>query len=83
MVKVFDLLKGSNSVELKLIVPDAQYGAIRRLGFDPVEAEPRQVYFFDTPDLALNNAGLIVRARRCAAEIQSSSVAQWNRKRSM
>lgn len=67
MVKVFDLLKGSNSVELKLIVPDTQYGAIRRLGFDPVEAEPRQVYFFDTPDLALNNAGLIVRARRCAS----------------
>ena len=36
----------------------------RELGLDPVEAQPRQVYFFDTPDLALNRAGLIVRARR-------------------
>ena len=31
---------------------------------DPVEAQPRQVYFFDTPDLALNRAGVVVRARR-------------------
>ena len=31
---------------------------------DPVEAQPRQVFFFDTPDLALNRAGVVVRARR-------------------
>jgi hypothetical protein len=29
-----------------------------------VEAQPRQVFFFDTPELALNQAGLVVRARR-------------------
>lgn len=34
------------------------------MGLDPVETEPRQVYFFDTPDLSLNNAGVVVRARR-------------------
>jgi hypothetical protein len=33
---------------------------------DPVEAQPRQVYFFDTPDLQLVRAGLVVRARRIA-----------------
>ena len=38
--------------------------AVKGLGFDPVEAEPRQAYFFDTPDLALNKAGVVVRARR-------------------
>ena len=30
----------------------------------PVEAQPRQVFFFDTPDLRLNQAGVVVRARR-------------------
>ena len=64
LIKVLDLLKGSNSVELKIMVPDTHRGAIKALGFDPVQAEPRQTYFFDTPDLSLNKAGLIVRARR-------------------
>ena len=64
-IKVLDLLKGSTSVELKLTIPDREQGAvIKRLGFDPVEGQPQQTYFFDTPDLALNKAGLIVRARR-------------------
>src|SRR5690349_99750 len=31
---------------------------------DPLEAELRQVYFFDTPDLALFEKGVVVRARR-------------------
>jgi len=64
LVELLGLLKGATSVELKLMVPDSQRGVVRRLGFDPVEAEPRQVFFFDTPDLRLNKAGLIVRARR-------------------
>lgn len=65
MLKVFELIKGSTSVELKLTVPDpSRRAAVKRLGFDPVEAEPRQVYFFDTPELALNKAGVVVRARR-------------------
>ena len=41
VVKALELLRGSNSVELKLVIPDRQRGAIKRLGFDPVEAEPR------------------------------------------
>jgi hypothetical protein len=31
---------------------------------DPLNAQMRMVYFFDTPDLALDAAGLVVRARR-------------------
>ena len=63
--KMLELVKGSTSVELKMTVPDTNHrAAIRGLGFDPVEAQPRQAYFFDTPDLALNQAGMIVRARR-------------------
>jgi hypothetical protein len=31
------------------------------LGLDPLEAHIRQVYFFDTPDLALDTVGVVVR----------------------
>jgi hypothetical protein len=63
--KVLDLAKGSKSIEIKLSVPMPGHRAtVASIGLDPVEAQPRQVYFFDTPDLALNRAGLIVRARR-------------------
>ena len=34
------------------------------LGVDPLDAQIRQVYFFDTPDLALDRQGIVVRARR-------------------
>lgn len=34
------------------------------LGLDPLEAQIRQVFFFDTPDLALNKHGVVVRGRR-------------------
>ncbi len=59
------LLQGSDSVELKLTVPDRdQRSAVRALEMDPLEAELRQVFFFDTPDLAINQRGVILRARR-------------------
>lgn len=59
------VLEGSDSVELKLTVPDQEQGsAVRALEMDPLGAEIRQVYFFDTPDLRLTHAGVIVRARR-------------------
>jgi hypothetical protein len=65
MRKVLDLAKDSKSIELKLSVPvEGHRAAVASVGLDPVEAQPRQVYFFDTPDHALNRAGLIIRARR-------------------
>jgi hypothetical protein len=63
--RLLKLIKGADSVELKLTVPVTdQVATIRRLPLDPVEAQPRQVFFFDTPDLALNAVGVVVRARR-------------------
>jgi hypothetical protein len=63
--ELLDLLKGADSVELKLTVPEAEHpGVARALGIDPLAAEIRQVYFFDSKDLALNDHGLVVRARR-------------------
>jgi hypothetical protein len=65
LTELMRLVKGADSVELKVTVPaDAHRATIQGLGIDPVEAQPRQAYFFDTPDLALNDAGLVVRARR-------------------
>jgi hypothetical protein len=65
IAEVFKLIKGATSVELKLSVPlTNQRATIKSIGLDPVEAQPRQAYFFDTPDLALNKAGVVVRARR-------------------
>jgi hypothetical protein len=65
LAELLGLLKGAQSVELKLSVPDAGLrSAAVNLGMDPLEAELRQVCFFDTPDLDLNKRGLVVRARR-------------------
>jgi len=59
------LIGEADSVELKLTVPKQdQRGTITALGMDPLDAQIRQVYFFDTPDLALNGKGVVVRARR-------------------
>jgi hypothetical protein len=40
------------------------YATARALGVDPLGAQIRQVFFFDTPDLALNRSGVVLRARR-------------------
>ena len=63
--ELLELIEGADSVELKLTVPMTdRAGSARSLGVDPLDAQIRQVYFFDTPDLALNKKGLVVRARR-------------------
>jgi hypothetical protein len=59
------LIKDVDTVELKLTVPEpAQLTTARALGLDPLQAQMRQVFFFDTPDLTLDEHGLVVRARR-------------------
>jgi hypothetical protein len=59
------LTKEVDSIELKLTVAEAsQLSTIRGLGLDPLDSQIRQVFFFDTPDLSLDSAGLVVRARR-------------------
>ncbi|MET0997928.1 MAG: hypothetical protein ABWX73_04350 [Marmoricola sp.] len=59
------LTRQADGVELKLTVPDSERrAAVAALGLDPLEAQIRQVYFFDTPDLALDRHGVVVRARR-------------------
>ena len=65
LVQAMELARKSDSVELKLTVPATDHrAAIAALGLDPLEAQIRQVYFFDTPRLDLNGAGVVARARR-------------------
>jgi hypothetical protein len=65
IAELIELTRGADSVELKLTVPasDRSSGAAA-LGVDPLDAQIRQVYFFDTPDLKLYESGVVVRARR-------------------
>jgi hypothetical protein len=65
MEKLLGLVAGADSVELKLTLPDEDHRSTgEALGVDPLDAQIRQVYFFDTPELALNGSGVVARARR-------------------
>jgi len=62
------LVHTADTVELKATVPDTdRRSVVAALGIDPLAAQIRQVAFFDTLDLALNRAGVVVRARRVQA----------------
>jgi len=75
MVKLRDLVRDSDSIELKLTVPHrSQRATNRALGIDPLDAQIRQVFFFDTPDLDLNNAGVVARARRIQGRAHDSVI---------
>jgi len=48
LAQLLTLVGGSDSVELKLTVPESeQRKTIAALGLDPLEAQIRQVFFFD------------------------------------
>jgi hypothetical protein len=69
------LIRQSDSVELKLTVPElAHRSTVTALGLDPLDAQIRQVFFFDTPDLALDAAGVVVRARRVQGKGEDSTI---------
>ena len=69
------LIADSDTVELKLTVPDSNVrSTIIGLGMDPLEAQIRQVFFFDTPDLILSQNGVVVRARRIGGKGEDSVV---------
>jgi hypothetical protein len=62
---LLEVVKDADSVELKVTVPDSdRRSTVQALGMDVLDAQIRQVYFFETPDLALNRQGVVVRARR-------------------
>jgi len=76
--EIVGLLHDADSAELKLTVPDeGQKGwrsTVVALGMDPMDAFLRQVFFFDTPALDLDAAGVVVRARRTQGKPDDSVV---------
>jgi hypothetical protein len=75
LTELLELAKGADSVELKLTIPDSDHrSTVQALGIDPLDVQMRQVFFFDTPDLKLNAAGLVVRGRRVQAKGDDSVI---------
>jgi hypothetical protein len=75
VAELLGLLAGADSAELKLTVPDAHHRSTAvALGMDPLDAQIRLVSFFDTPDLDLYEAGVVVRARRVKGREDDSVV---------
>jgi hypothetical protein len=73
--ELLSLLQDSDTVELKVTVPDSALRSTAvALGIDPLDAQIRLVTFFDTPDLALNKAGVVVRARRIQGKGEDSII---------
>jgi hypothetical protein len=73
--ELMGLIKGADTVELKLTIPaSGMRSAGSSLGIDPLDAQIRQIFFFDTPDLKLNKRGVVVRARRIQGKPHDSVV---------
>ena len=55
LADLLETIEAADSVELKLTIPVSDRSRTGELlGVDPMDGQIRQVYFFDTPDLALN-----------------------------
>jgi len=69
------LLRDVDSTELKVTIPDEdRRSTVVALQLDPLDAFIRQVFFFDTPDLKLDDAGVVVRARRTQGKPEDTVV---------
>jgi hypothetical protein len=75
LLSMMETARHADSVELKLTIPaPEQRATVLALGMDPLAAQVRLVYFFDTPDLALQRPGVVVRARRIQGKGEDSVV---------
>jgi hypothetical protein len=64
-----------NAVEIKVTIrADQELRAERAMEVDEDTADVRLVYFYDTPDLALFKAGVILRARLLKGDTDNSTV---------
>jgi len=68
-------LKGMDAVEIKVTIrPDQELRAERAMEVNEDTAEVRVVYFYDTPNLDLFNAGVALRARLVKGDADNSTV---------
>ena len=69
------ITSGADAIEIKATIPQRQIaGALKRYKLTPRNDNERLVYFFDTPDLRLLKAGIIVRARRVIGGVHNSTI---------
>jgi hypothetical protein len=75
VAEMLPLLELADSAELKVTVPpEDMRDALAALDLDPLDAQIRQVFFFETPDLRLDQHGVVVRARRVAGRADDTVV---------
>ena len=68
---------GADTIEVKMTVANAQIGdALRKFDLRVDEEEKRYVYFFDTPERDLLEAGIIARAMIPASSRSRSGVSK-------
>jgi len=73
--KVAKAVAGAEAIEIKATIPNEQIKqALARFGLTTRNDEERFIYFFDTPKLDLNSAGIIARARRVVGDAHDSTV---------
>src|SRR5215470_4542010 len=73
--KVAAMISGANSIEIKATIPESQVDStLARFGLNIANDQERYIYFYDTPDLDLNRAGIITRARRVVGNEHDSTV---------
>jgi hypothetical protein len=73
--RIARLADGAEAIEIKATIPQKQIqGALKRYGLTEDNHEERYIYFFDTPQLDMLEAGIIARARRNVGEEHDSTV---------
>jgi hypothetical protein len=73
--RVAQTVAGADDVELKATIPHKQiHWGLRRYNLTQDNEEERYIYFFDTPDLDLFHAGVVLRARRVVGGEHDSTV---------
>lgn len=73
--KMAKTVAGADDVELKATIPHRQiHWGLRRYNLTKANDQERHIYFFDTPDLELFHAGVVLRARRIIGGDHDSTV---------
>jgi hypothetical protein len=69
------LTAGAETIEIKATILQAHIRtALEHYGLTRINDELRLIYFFDTPDLVLQSAGIIARARRVIGDQHDSTI---------
>jgi len=74
MLKLMSFAADIGSIELKMTVPPENRASLGKLSLDTLQGRIREVVFFDTPDLKLYEAGVVLRGRRTQGKPEDTVV---------